>query len=157
MTPSTRTEARSAGAKHFYNGKPCPRGHISLRFTSTGNCCECNKERSRIANMSEEQRLRKNALAVPSPNAGQNWRNFYSRNSRSEVIRARENQLKRLLRVPSWSERELIRQFYKDCPEEYEVDHIIPLQGETVSGLHVLANLQYLLVLNNRRKGNKLL
>lgn len=67
----------------------------------------------------------------------------------------REQQAKRLLRVPAWSEREAIKAFYEACPEGYEVDHIIPLQGETVSGLHVLGNLQYLPMLENRSKGNK--
>lgn len=157
MNILSRAEARSLGVKHFHSGKPCPRGHIAPRFASTGNCCECNRERSRVENITEEQRLRRNALAVPSPNAGQNWRQFYARNSRNEVIRARENQLKRLRRVPSWSERDLILQFYKNCPDGYEVDHVLPLQGATVSGLHVLGNLQYLPVLENRKKGNKTL
>ena len=36
----------------------------------------------------------------------------------------------------------------------YEVDHVIPLQGKLVSGLHVQNNLQVLLKEDNCRKHN---
>lgn len=38
---------------------------------------------------------------------------------------------------------------------EYEVDHIIPIKGSTICGLHVLRNLQVLPRSENRRKANK--
>jgi len=40
---------------------------------------------------------------------------------------------------------------------KYDVDHIIPLQGEVVSGLHVPWNLQILPASKNRRNSNKLI
>jgi 5-methylcytosine-specific restriction endonuclease McrA len=39
---------------------------------------------------------------------------------------------------------------------EWEVDHILPISGETVSGLHVPWNLQVVTRAKNRAKSNKL-
>jgi len=61
----------------------------------------------------------------------------------------------KLERTPEWNDDLVMRMIYEDCPEGHHVDHIVPLQGETVSGLHVHYNLQYLTAEENIRKSNK--
>lgn len=42
MEPSmTRKGAKAAGLRTYYTGKPCARGHLSERFTRSGNCAKC--------------------------------------------------------------------------------------------------------------------
>lgn len=53
--------------------------------------------------------------------------------------------------------RKELQEFFKNRPEGMTVDHIVPLQGKEVCGLHVPWNLQYLSQSDNARKGNKLI
>lgn len=48
-----------------------------------------------------------------------------------------------------------IRNFYKNKPKGMTVDHIIPLKHESICGLHVPWNLQYLSLSDNSKKSNK--
>lgn len=43
----------------------------------------------------------------------------------------------------------------EDTGIEYQVDHIIPLQGEFVSGFHIPSNLQVITAKENQKKGNR--
>lgn len=58
--------------------------------------------------------------------------------------------------TPKWADLNAIREFYFNCPEGYHVDHIIPLNGKNISGLHCIENLQYLPAIENMRKSNKM-
>jgi hypothetical protein len=67
----------------------------------------------------------------------------------------------KLKATPSWNDEEKIHEIYLQCKfmnltsdVRYEVDHIVPLQSKIVSGLHCIANLQILPMLENRRKSN---
>jgi hypothetical protein len=71
----------------------------------------------------------------------------------------------KLNRTPSWLTKEdlgKIKELYKEAQklreetgEEWHVDHIIPLQGEYISGLHVPDNLQVIRATENKRKHNR--
>ncbi len=79
---------------------------------------------------------------------------YYSNKSYYLAKNANRRALK-LKAIASWANIQKIKEIYKNCPEGYHVDHIIPLQGELVCGLHVENNLQYLSAKDNLQKGNK--
>ena len=79
------------------------------------------------------------------------WREKYPEKVR---LKSALDRAARLQRLPSWADLDKIKDFYLSCPEGYHVDHIIPLRGKLVSGLHVLENLQYLPAKENMSKGN---
>lgn len=62
----------------------------------------------------------------------------------------------KLERTPPWADFNKIKEIYDNCPQGYHVDHIIPLQGKLISGLHVEYNLQYLPARENCSKGNRI-
>lgn len=66
--------------------------------------------------------------------------------------KARRN-ARKLQATVNWGQ-EGINDFYQKCPEGFHVDHVIPLQGKYVCGLHVIDNLQYLPALENQQKHN---
>ena len=67
-------------------------------------------------------------------------------------------------RLPIWTTEENLKQIKalyalastlnKNTNTVWHVDHIIPLQGKTVSGLHVFENLQIIPAIENIRKRN---
>lgn len=64
---------------------------------------------------------------------------------------------KLLMATVGWSCQEAIDYIYKQAKQlGMEVDHVIPLQGVQVCGLHCEDNLQLLTPYDNRSKGNRI-
>lgn len=169
--------AQQMGEKHYMSDKPCGRGHHSPRITATGTCTECRKlkeieryyknpERTKqivkqkYDKHAEKLRAKRRQAYASNPEKEREACKIRSRQWRSENPQHR-NALKRkyvadkFKRTPAWADLKAIVEFYKQCPDGYHVDHVIPLRGKYVSGLHVIENLQYLPAVENMRKNNR--
>ena len=61
------------------------------------------------------------------------------------------------LQTPKWANLNKIKEIYRESKQlgiDYHVDHIIPLRGKLVSGLHVHDNLQIIPRIPNLKKTN---
>jgi hypothetical protein len=81
-------------------------------------------------------------------------RRYYS-NSPKPLAYAKARQKRVRRATPQWADMPAIRAFYEQCPPDMQVDHVIPIHGATVCGLHVLENLQYLSSTENSSKSNR--
>lgn len=94
----------------------------------------------------------------------QEWWTEYSKKYAQENLgkcaaKTAKYRASRLKATPAWLTDEQLKdieRIYETCPKGYEVDHIIPLQGKEVSGLHVAWNLRHLPARLNKRKSNRL-
>jgi hypothetical protein len=57
--------------------------------------------------------------------------------------------------TPPWCDKPALNSFIDGCPPDHHLDHIIPLRGKYVCGLHILENIQYLPAQENLIKSNK--
>ena len=78
------------------------------------------------------------------------------------AYKSSEYRASKLLATASWGDSNYIKDLYENAKEafmvlgiHFEIDHIIPLQGMDVCGLHVPDNLQVLTRHDNRSKGIK--
>jgi 5-methylcytosine-specific restriction endonuclease McrA len=172
-----RHAAKIRGDKHYFTGKPCSRGHIALRSVRNGSCqvCAAENQANVRAKRTPEQIQAVNAYArqnvkkwVESHRGDPRIKETKRRWKKNNVAYTRADSVRRyaakINRTPNWlnaGEFFEIECIYKYCAGlrkigmNYHVDHIVPLQGDNVSGLHVPWNLQVIHADENLSKGNK--
>lgn len=182
MIAKTRKEAITQNQKRYHTGVPCIHGHIADRRASTGECIKCravNLAAWRKAHPEKIKQHNDTQYAKHSEALAERSRKFYSENAKILRIKKQEYQRKnlhiyakinakrraaKLQRTPKWLGPDdwfMIKEVYelaalrtKMLGFPWEVDHIIPLQGDKVSGLHVPHNLQVIPRKLNRAKWN---
>lgn len=146
----SRKEASASKLLVYFTGKPCNRGHLSIRYVNNRMCAACLKEWQKI----NPHHNRKSASNWKKKNRGRNT-----------AIMAKRRADK-LQRTPAWLTGEQLiamRKLYSQAEwltritgVKWHVDHIVPLKGKNVSGLHIPDNLQVLPARENLKKSNKL-
>jgi len=138
------------------------------------NCIQCGNETANTKFCSRSCSATYNNLLAPkrtkvykntcktcgTPTNNKHWCNMACRPSPSyKEFRSTANErwaryiAKRNNQTPVNEDIKALQEFYKTCPDGFEVDHIIPISK---GGLHTLSNLQYLTPTENKQKSNKL-
>jgi hypothetical protein len=152
MNIITRKEAKQQSLTRYFTGVPCPKGHIAEKLVSNYSCIVCIKHKANLWNQNNKQK-------------NQSYKNnWVRRNKDSMLFNTRKYQTNKKQRLPKWiNEDELwmIKEAYHLCKLRtkatgipHQVDHIIPLQGKTVTGFHTINNLQVICKRENRLKSN---
>lgn len=145
--------------KHYF-GKVCTK-HPDLmgeRIKSNYNCISCHAEsasRTKKNKYWSNEETRKAIITKVVTNKA--IRRSVDPEYRQSVQEAAVNRrMAKMKRIPPWADKSKIRVIYRIAKEQgLTVDHIIPLRGKMVSGLHVENNLQLLPAKANSSKGNK--
>jgi 5-methylcytosine-specific restriction endonuclease McrA len=97
------------------------------------------------------------SAAIKSAKRAQRDPAFLSQNCATENRR----RAAKAMRIPLWADHDAIGGMYevarlfRQIGIQMEVDHVVPLQGKTVSGLHTHDNLQLLVKSQNAAKHNR--
>lgn len=180
----TREEAVHSNQKFYFTGKPCKHNHLSKRYVIGKRCYECfriyqleslarikvitaiyrenNKEKRRLSKKQhrlshiEIYKAKDKAAYLKNKEVIKERQRRYRQNNPHilRAINAKRRAAKKQA-LMKWSNLEEIKQVYLACPKDMVVDHIIPLQGVNICGLHVTNNLQYLSKEENSQKRNK--
>jgi len=151
----SRQEAIKKNLKRYFTGLPCKHNHIAEKRTSNRTCIECLNISKR--NWSNKPDVKEKGL-----------KRLHAHNKlhpEMHLARTRKRQLAKLNRIPKWltesdwlnikCKYSVAAMLSRESGKKYHVDHIIPLQGKLVSGLHVPSNIQVILAIENVKKSNK--
>lgn len=168
MTPKTRKEALAGGYKRYSTGVACVQGHMSDRRARTGECLSCRAEhlvKWRAKNPTKVKQHNATQYEKHTDKIKDGVRQWAAKNPLKVFTYSRASHTKRSMRLPKWltvDDRWMIEQAYELAALRtklfgftWHVDHILPLQGKLVSGLHTPYNLQVIPGAENVRKSNK--
>jgi len=148
------------------------------KYGRRGSCKACFSEYSKERMKNPVIKKRYDAFNAEfrknNPNYGKKWRNENAEHSKEYQKRwlvmnrhihnakCAKRRAAQLNATPKWANQESIKSLYSlasflnmaTFSNGYHIDHIIPLQGKNVCGLHVENNLSILRAFDNRSKGN---
>ena len=170
----TCIECRRLREKHRYHDNPeetkrkvakkYQNNSEKLREKRRAWYAEHKEKEKAIAKVRSAEWRAKNPNHAGASEAKKKWKKENAHKVRADTVKRRTAKMKR---TPAWLTEDdfwLIEQAYelatlrtKMFGFSWHVDHVIPLQGKNVSGLHVPTNLQVIPWIQNVSKANKYL
>ena len=154
-------EAKEQGLSRYFTGVPCKEGHVEERSVSSRSCLECQRNKNNKLSKDGYYAEYRDANRLKRREQASLW---IKKNKGKANAKTAKRHTAKLYRMPKWLSKEQkqdIKDFYVMASElesvfpwKQHVDHIVPLQGKTVSGLHVSWNLQIIPAVWNIAKGN---
>lgn len=144
-------------------------GKDKSKKSGYSSCClECSKKASQVRRDIDPKRSREITKNYRTRNSDKEKARYTRYNKENPEVRAHHSAKRRaetLDATPVWLTKEqhddikamyaLAKKFERLCNTCYHVDHIVPLAGKDVCGLHVPWNLQLLPAKINMTKGNR--
>jgi len=179
-----RVLAKAEGRTRYFTGLPCVNNHIAERLTSNGSCIVCTNERHKkyksensdaikkkgrdlyAANREKRSKMaseyrKRNPEAAKESQKKWGLANRPKRTAAENARRAAKNQA-----TPLWLTDEhkcQVNLFYETAERlrkisgiDLAVDHMVPIKGKNVTGLHVPWNLCIIGKIENSSKSNKI-
>ena len=163
-----RQIALEANETHYFTGNPCKHGHIAKRRVNDRVCMECDnviKKQYLIDNPEKVAEQKRNGYIKNKAKYLKQKQQYRQENKGkiNALVAKRKSYIKQA--TPAWVGKEelwLITEIYELAALRtklfgfgWHVDHIIPLQGKLVSGLHVPENMRVIPAIENIKKKNK--
>lgn len=152
--PGVRDGMRAKWAEY---GKRYYEQHKDQINSKAKKWAAANKDKARAAALAHYHR-NKEALAEPKRARAKKFRDENPAKVRAYIIERRKG---RKLATPAWADFDAINKIYKQAKRlekidgiKRHVDHVIPIMGKAVCGLHVAENLQILTAQENIAKRN---